>query len=46
MLERQHALPSVIDMLLKSTAKRQDFYTIHDYVHAVLHLVSTEVILR
>ena len=42
--ERQNALPSVIDMLLQSTAKRLDFYTIHDYVHAILHLVSTEVI--
>ena len=44
MLERQNALPSVIDVLLISTAQRQDFYTIHDYVHAILHLVSTEVI--
>ena len=27
----ENALPSVIDMLVKSTAQRQDFYTIHDY---------------
>ena len=32
MLEKQDASPSVIDMLLQTTAKRLDFYTIHDYV--------------
>jgi hypothetical protein len=44
MLEQQDASPSVINMLLQTTAKRLDFYTIHDYVHAILHLISTEEI--
>ena len=44
MLEQRGASPGLINVVVRKTAKWPDFHTIHDYVHAILHLISTEEI--
>jgi uncharacterized protein (DUF2236 family) len=44
MLDQQGASPSTITNVVHKTAKLPDHHTVLDYVHAILHLISTEEI--
>ena len=44
MLDQQGASPSMIVNVVLKTAKSPDHHTVLDYVHAILHMISTEEI--